>query len=85
MEEKEIHDDFEIKQEKKILWKRFLKEHLFFLILGSVMSIAYFIVFSLKQDVVYLYLGIAVIGILIMFIGLEALFLVLKKKRNEEE
>lgn len=85
MEEKEIKTDQPVEEKKNHIWKKFFKEQLFFLIFGTLMAITYFIVFALKKDFVYLYLGLAALGVLVFFIGLEALFLVLKNRKNKEE
>lgn len=77
-------DALDTKETKKLIlpWKTFLKNQVFLFIVGIVACITYFIIFFLKKDEVYLYLSISVLGIVLLWIGLEALVMVIKEKKK---
>ena len=85
MEEKEI--SIEEQNQKKFVFplKHFFKEQLFLIIVGVLALILYLIIYFVKEDKVYLYLSIGVPSLILIWIGIQALYCVFKEKKKIKE
>lgn len=75
--------EYEVK--KKELWKKFFLDQAFILIMGVVAFIVFMIISFVIQDQVYLYLAIGVLGIVLLWIGGEAIVWYWKNRKPKEE
>lgn len=71
--------------DKKTIWKRFFLDQLFLLITGIVAFIVFISICFVIQDKVYLYLAIGVLGIVLLWIGGEAIVWYWKNRKPKEE
>ena len=85
MEEKEI--SIEEQSQKKFVFpfNKFFKEQLFLIIVGILALILYLIIYFLKNDKVYLYLSIGVPSLILIWIGIQAIYCVFNEKKKIKE
>lgn len=83
MEEKEISLE---ETQKKISyhWKKFFKEQFFLIVVGFVSFITYLIIYFIKSDKVYLYLSFTIPCIILLWVGISAVYMVLKEKNKHK-
>ncbi|MDE6241874.1 MAG: hypothetical protein K2M08_05610 [Anaeroplasmataceae bacterium] len=83
MEKKDIAQE-ETKKKIDSPWKKFFKDQIFLMIVGILAFIIYLIIYFLKNDIVYLYLSICTPCIIIIWIGMLAVYMVLKENKKKK-
>ena len=73
-----------MEEQKKFVFpvKSFFLEQLFLMIVGALALVVYLVIYFVNKDIVYLYLSICVPCVILLWIGIQAIYCVFKEKKK---